>query len=293
MDDEEKRRFYAQNAKAFRGARAEFPPCEWRVGFVGREIRIPIAPETAWLDWDLALSLLGHEPDIKQTYAALLGSDLRPDVFLDVGANYGTHTVLFMAHGVECIAFEPNPSCHAGIRRLCEANGLEPRIEGVALGESPGEVELWYPEGQTWLGTIRAEGRSALEARHRLACAKVPMATLDDFMAPIGTRRALLKIDTEGFDIQILKGGTRMLSEKRPLVIFESCVGTDRETLAKFFAGLDYSVGGLPWRPIAWAPLAAADFLASPAMNFVAVPTDGESHESPKMSSSKKPKNPQ
>jgi hypothetical protein len=65
-----------------------------------------------WLDWFLALATLGDDSTVKKTYAAIVSSSRKPDLFLDVGANYGTHSLLFLAHGIRTWSFEPNARCY-------------------------------------------------------------------------------------------------------------------------------------------------------------------------------------
>jgi len=65
------------------------------------------------------------------------------DLFLDIGANVGTYTVL--ASGIckaSTRAFEPDPSALAALRRNIEINNLQDlvTVHGVALGASNREV---------------------------------------------------------------------------------------------------------------------------------------------------------
>ena len=39
----------------------------WRVEFCGKRIVLPLTRDRAWLDWDLAVSVLGHDLEVKQT----------------------------------------------------------------------------------------------------------------------------------------------------------------------------------------------------------------------------------
>src|SRR5207244_1596467 len=98
-----------------------------------------------------AVSLLGHETEIKQTYERLLLSRHRPTCFIDVGANYGGHSMLFLAHGIRTISVEPNEQCHAFFRQVAALNQVECDIRQVALGKEESIVDLWFPPTETWL----------------------------------------------------------------------------------------------------------------------------------------------
>ncbi len=140
---DQKERIHARFAKIFRDYQGTFDPGVWQVEFAGRTVRVPLSKARAWLTWDLALSVAGHEPEIKQTYETILG--FGPRLVLDVGANYGTHSLLFLVHGIRTISFEPNPNCHASINELCTANGVTPVLEPVAVGRLRGIHRVVVP----------------------------------------------------------------------------------------------------------------------------------------------------
>jgi len=240
---------------------------------------MPLRSERMWLDWDNALSIVGHDVEIKRTYDSCLRSAEPPEVFLDIGANYGLHSVLFLAHGVEAITFEPNPSCHENFREICDRNGLTGRIEGVALGDQPGEVDLAYPERETWLGTIHpgrpGESNGAPDAGAGLHVQRVPLKTLDDYIGELGGQRVLMKVDTEGSEYGVLSGGTETLEKVRPLIIFESFADADadRRRMYELLEARGYRIASLPWRSeLPSLVLDEAGFIASRAENFIATP---------------------
>ena len=70
---------------------------------------------------------------MKKTYAAIVSSSRKPDLFLDVGANYGTHSLLFLAHGIRTWSFEPNARCHPYFIESCGLNAFNPHLEQVAI----------------------------------------------------------------------------------------------------------------------------------------------------------------
>jgi FkbM family methyltransferase len=124
-------------------------------------------------------------------------------VILDVGANIGMAAVWFAhfnpARDIWC--FEPLPENVAMIRRNCpRANVVE-----AALGEAPGVVSLAVDPG----GVIASSIPTAWESAPRT----FPMRTLDDCAAEYGWGQvALLKIDAEGMEPAILRGGAGLLS---------------------------------------------------------------------------------
>ena len=90
MSPAQRVRFYSSYAKIFREVRLPVQRGDWVVDFLGRAVRVPLVCDRMWLDWDMAVSIVGHDSDVTRTYESLLQSSARPDLFFDVGANYGT-----------------------------------------------------------------------------------------------------------------------------------------------------------------------------------------------------------
>lgn len=247
---------------------------DWTVRFAGTQLRLPLRPDQIKLDWDLALSVVGNDFEVKESYAELLGRPNRPDLFLDIGGNFGTHSLLFLTHGVRTITFEPNPHCHAYFLQSCAMNGVVPQLEKVALGEAPGPAELSFPEGETWLGTIDETEKARLSGVRGLVSTSVECRRLDDYLPEIaGAGRILMKIDTEGSECAVLRGAERTLT-LNPLIVFEML--PDPALRAQVFDLLTeagYAATRLPWRSNTPLPsLRKGDFLAATELNFAAVP---------------------
>ena len=272
----QKRAFHGAFAKIFREHKSTIPSSSWIVEFAGKPIEMPLRPEWLWLDWDSAVSICGHDIEVKQTYCSLIQSSTRPEQFVDIGANYGTHSLLFLIQGIETITIEPNSSCHDHFRTMCRLNGVKPYIKGVALGERTDLVELCYPERDTWFGSTDIDTRRNLEAGGQVIIQAVAQKTMDDYLIEYADRRLLFKIDTEGNECAILKGGYRTLTEKRPLVIFESLIdGTHRDELFQIISEFNYRIAKLPWasdKPE--QTLTRTQFLESARSNFIAVPEE-------------------
>ncbi len=265
--------FHARFAKLFRGIRGPVDDGRWVVDFGGRPVLLPLTADRFWLDWDAALSILGHEIEIKTTYLSLIRGADPPDLFVDVGASYGTHSILFLVHGIKTVSFEPNTSCHDYFRELCAFNGVTPSIVGLALGDRAGRTDLWFPDTESWLGTTNAGIRDELAADRELVRHRVEQATLDEQLGTVAAGGLLLKIDTEGSESAILKGATRTLASHRPLVIFESFRDHGRSELFDFLSAFDYVIHALPWARGRSSPaFEQSTFDESPGSNFIAVP---------------------
>jgi FkbM family methyltransferase len=183
-------------SKIFRGYDGTFTEGKCRLTFCRKPIWIPLRRQFAWLDWDTAVSVLGNDAEIKQTYATLIQIERPPRLMLDIGVNRGTHSIIFLIHGVATVPFEPNPVCHPFFQLMCEMNGLQFRIEPLALGNSEGVVDRWYPEGDEWNGTTDASVKAQLGGP--LGKTAVTQSTVDCYVRAHRLSPDVLKIDTEG-----------------------------------------------------------------------------------------------
>lgn len=150
---------------------------------------------------------------------------LRPkDAFLDIGANVGSYTVLASGVcGARTIAFEPDPLGAARLARNVAENALDRRvsIRELALGETCGETA--FTTGRDTMNR-RTDARDSRAER-------VTLATLDSEIGMI--EPALMKIDVEGFETQVLRGASRTLQCARlKAIIIETVTAESRARLS-------------------------------------------------------------
>lgn len=128
---------------------------------------------------------------------------LRPgDLFLDIGANAGSYSVL--ASGVcraRTFAFEPDPASVAHLRRNIELNGLEDRVTvlAIAVGAENGEVS--FTVGLDTVNRVAAAGNRNSR--------KVPLKRLDDVVAD--AKPTMIKMDVEGYEDEAVRGAAKTL----------------------------------------------------------------------------------
>jgi len=242
MSTEDHRRFHALFAKIFRDHQAIELDDYWTVYFSGKEIKLPLQGNDLWLHWDTAVSIVGNDLEVKNFYEKLLNSDHRPNIFFDVGANYGTHSLLFHSQGVQTISFEPNPNAYKGYRNIEELNGVKYNTEKVAVGSKTDKAELVFPKYETWLGSISSEYTEKLEGMENVEKVEVDVITLEDYIARSGLKPDLIKIDTEGFEYQVLMGAEAYLKSTPCLVVFECTTEDEKANLWEFFNQIDYSM---------------------------------------------------
>lgn len=131
---------------------------------------------------------------------------LRPeDLFLDVGANSGSYTLLACAaRGASALAFEPVPDTYRRLVENLRLNHLEARALAINCGVGAEDGRLRFSSGQDTMNHALAPGESADGA------IEVPVSTLD---AVCGARQpSLLKIDVEGYETPVIEGAASVLA---------------------------------------------------------------------------------
>jgi FkbM family methyltransferase len=262
----QKRRFYYLSVDL--PCRAAGP---WTVSFAGRRLVLPLHPDFDF-GWTAATAFHGYETEIYELYEALLQEPRPPRVFFDVGASYGLHSLKFLAHGVRVVSFEPNTACHPFFLACCRRNGVAPDLRPVAIGAGAGEVRLWVPTGQTWLGTTvervaRTWGDDGVETL------SVWQTSLDEVVRRDGLMPDVVKIDTEGSELSVLVGADEILRRARPLIILESWPERQgRRALFDLLSSYDYDLHALQFAEGRSPALALDAFESSVASNFVSRP---------------------
>jgi FkbM family methyltransferase len=127
------------------------------------------------------------------------------DLFVDVGANVGSYTILACsAVGARGYAFEPIPSTHSRLVENLRLNCLEQKVRhpNVGIGETSGEL-LFTADGDT-VNHALAEGETCADT------VSVEVTTLDTVLKDESP--SLIKIDVEGFEKPVLLGAQSILS---------------------------------------------------------------------------------
>jgi len=144
---------------------------------------------------------------------------LRMEVIFDVGANVGQSARKYMQAfpRAKIFCFEPVDSTYRQIEHLASSHE-NVRSFKLALGSYPGTRKMLRDE-RSELSRLLDESRTA----DRVDSSRVEMVevdTVDQFCSRHAIERiSLLKVDTEGADLEVLRGAERMLTEKRIDVI--------------------------------------------------------------------------
>jgi FkbM family methyltransferase len=160
-------------------------------------------------------------------YVQVLRSLIKPgDAVFDIGANIGFYSVLFsqwVGRAGKVIAFEPDPHNLSLLKRNLQINRCENTVvRDIALGVTQGEATF---SRDTFTGSTGHLGggptyADSLFGNGRESVVNVKTNTLDGEVAVCGPPN-LLKLDIEGGEYDVLRGGAELLDRHRPLVVSE------------------------------------------------------------------------
>ena len=149
--------------------------------------------------------------------AAVLAAALGPEgTYVDVGTNRGQvlAQAVRVAPNGRHIAFEPIPALAAQGRRSFPLVDCRP----LAIAARRGQAEFChFRKLDGWSG-LRRSGEISDE-RGDPEFITVQVSTLDEELAAITP--AVLKIDVEGAELEVLQGARALLARARPLIVFE------------------------------------------------------------------------
>ena len=137
-------------------------------------------------------------------------------VFIDVGANTGTHTLAVSEHCAAVHCFEPFLEVLHSLRENLKANDCSNvSVHAVGLSDRTGQAGFTTNKsGNLGAGTFQgSEGESDLQ---------LPIEKADDFFPEIGIETiGLVKIDVEGHELAVFRGMSGYLKNSRPIVLWE------------------------------------------------------------------------
>ncbi|MNX91008.1 cobalt-precorrin-6Y C(15)-methyltransferase [compost metagenome] len=147
-------------------------------------------------------------------------------VFLDIGANIGLMSVIasgYVGDEGRVYAVEANPNTVAILKANIELNRCRNvELIPVALSDEQGTAVLF----ENW--EVNRGGASLISQSNEQQGIEVKMERLDDLFNETD-RVDLVKIDVEGFEPQVIKGGMSWFKKQQPVFIIEVSEQREKE----------------------------------------------------------------
>jgi len=170
--------------------------------------------------YNYANSRISGEKWLINSIVKKLGNDL---VIFDVGANVGTYTKEIISAGVNAnviYSFEPHPVTY-GVLKSNLAPFRQVITVNQALSNENAKMKLFDRADEEGSSHASLSSEVFSEVHYvGTTSATVDVVTLDGFCAQKGIETIdFLKIDVEGYEINVLRGANTMLSERNIRVI--------------------------------------------------------------------------
>jgi len=160
--------------------------------------------------------------------------------FFDIGANIGQHSLFMSLHADQVHSFEPYYAVSQKLERHIELNGISNiQLHKVGLSNQQEELDFYAPTGRNQ-GIGSFDAGTVSKGNKNLG--KLALVRGDDYLAQNNLKDiALLKIDVEGFEKNVVTGLKDTLERSRPVIVVEVTYGNPIS-----FASLDELKAALP-----------------------------------------------
>lgn len=129
------------------------------------------------------------------------------DVFIDVGANVGSYTILACGvKGASVVCFEPVPTTYSKLLDNIRLNDTQDHVKAYNIGIADQEVELYFTTDQGAANYLLTAYDKSTDNKVR-----VKVLPLDIILQNI--MPTLMKVDVEGFETLVIKGASGKLQE--------------------------------------------------------------------------------
>lgn len=180
------------------------------------------------------LGLAGYEESALACFlAALEGAG--SGAVLDIGANVGIYAGLASSMSNRVVrAFEPMPMLATEARNFAKENELGFETESIALGATNGNATFYLSDSTDSSNSLAAGFR---KSSHQI---EVKVETLDSYVARTKLLPAVMKVDTETTEPDVLVGAAETIARHRPWILCEVLAGRSEERLNEVMAPFGY-----------------------------------------------------
>lgn len=222
---------------------------------------------------------MDYEKKLEAFYSEVVQST---DTCIDVGAHVGRHAMP-MARLVgpqgRVHAFEPLPAQYGMLSRNLSGAGLDATVQlyRYALSDADGQARFVVAEDAPAYSGLR---RRRYDTPTRTSEIDVDVRTLDGLFVDSLPQLRYIKIDTEGAEWAVIKGGTQLIEMTRPIVSFEfgessyGAYGVDPAEVFFFFQSRNFLVLDICGRELTSAQAFTESSIHQAVWDYVAIPRE-------------------
>lgn len=190
-------------------------------------------------------------------------------VFVDAGAYVGQFSLFasrLVGSAGQVHAFEPTPAVFRQLQWNMRNNGCDNVVcNQLALSDSQSKHNLYFYPGSLDMNSLRPPGTS-IGRKQVIGRIPVEVETLDHYCAANRLNHVdCMKIDVEGNELAVLRGGQVLLGRNKTVVVveisqFQQGFGYHGKDIAHYLAGMGYYLYRLGHTPLTPYTPQAEDF---------------------------------
>lgn len=156
-----------------------------------------------------------NEPETHRFLDAILGHSIVPVVFVDIGASVGEFVITMASKKkvAKVYAFEPHPKTFVALAASASGLGEKIALNEAAVGEEKGEMLFPIAEG--------SPTGAGFGGAHEGSSVSVAVCKIDDTLDLPDDVPVIMLMDIEGGELSAMRGGTKFIADRQPLIIFE------------------------------------------------------------------------
>ena len=148
----------------------------------------------------------------------------KPMLCIDIGANVGNYSKYLLENSLtKIIAFEPMPQSFKELKNLKKKYKERLNIFNIGVGDKQTSKTLYYDKNNLQWANFNNEVNSIDYLRNNNKKIKCKINTLDNLLKKkikLKIKKIdLIKIDTEGFEFEVLKGAQKTIKKLKPKYI--------------------------------------------------------------------------
>ncbi len=168
----------------------------------------------------------------------LNNTEIRNKVFIDIGSHIGFYTILLGENFAKTYAFEPSDLQYQYLNDNCLLNKhLNITISKSAIGSENSIKTLYVMGNSGGTNTLRDD---IANQGNPMKSYEVNLITLDSLkLDNVG----LIKIDVEGYELDVLKGARETIIENKPIILCEVWDNEEsRQKVSTLLESVNYTI---------------------------------------------------
>ncbi len=189
--------------------------------------------------WHFAISYIWHDAGLSIIEQHLNSFYKNNFAYFDIGSNVGLRSVYALSEKRPTVLFDPNPEVSKICQQMIVLNDFKNyKIEQSGVSDSEGQLSF-YISSSAYMSSFDKEHAAKDKI---VAEIKIPVTTINLYLkANPQYQPKIVKIDVEGFEINVLKGATDMLTNYKPALLIEILDTTDnRKAILDYLASFSY-----------------------------------------------------